>query len=408
MADIFSYEDMLKALEKLTPEQRRELFTQLEVIELGDSKTDDKKDIGSHIKKDEDGIWRYGGTVIACKKCGSVALIKHGKNGNVPRFRCKDCGATVSVADKTIRYRSRMDDAQWTEILRGMVENLSLSKIAANTGVSVPTAWKAEKKVHMLIAKIFQQQDSFVDIAECDEYSVHMSFKGKRDPAFFVRRLGRMPRHHRTRAEKIEYLQKAGLWDELSRDPEQLELLLQSESPGRPSTRVYLPGTNRDSVSILTGIDRSSNMVIRPACLGTIETLHIKQILDNHFAADAIMVTDKNNSYDWFAEEQNLHHEKVLAKKHTNGPYSLARVNALHSNLAAYWPDERENLPATKYLDIELAFFWWLEKNKDLSTQEKVQELLGYIKDTYYTAILDDWQDRPLSLDTKGLIPRVV
>ena len=97
-----------------------------------------------------------------------------------------------------------------------------------------------------------------------------------------------------------------------------------------------------------------------------------------------------------------------MAKKHVKGPYSLARINALHSNLAAYWPEERENLPATKYLDIELAFFWWLEKNKDLSTQEKVQELLGYIKDTYYTVTLDDWQDRPLTLDTKGLIPRVV
>ena len=58
MADIFSYEDMLNALEQLTPEQRRELFTKLEVIESGHSKAEDKKDIGSHIKKDEDGIWR--------------------------------------------------------------------------------------------------------------------------------------------------------------------------------------------------------------------------------------------------------------------------------------------------------------------------------------------------------------
>ena len=135
---------------------------------------------------------------------------------------------------------------------------------------------------------------------------------------------------------------------------------------------------------------------------------HIKTHFDNRFASDAILVTDKNNSYDWFAEERNLHHEQVLAKKHTNGPYSLARVNALHSNLASYWPDERENLPATKYLDLETTFFWWLEKNKDLSTQEKVQELLGYITNNYYTVTLDDWQDKPMDLDTKGLIPRVV
>lgn len=407
MADLFNFKDMLNSLDSLTPEQRKELLSRLGVSESGHTKTEEtEKKV--QLRKNEDGLWCHGGRILSCRKCGSVNLIRHGSSGSAPRLRCKDCGATILVSAKNIQYRSRLDEQQWLEILRGMVENLSLSKIAANTGVSTTTVWNVEKKIKMLVAKIFGQQDCFVDIAECDEYSVHMSFKGKRDPKFFIYILGRFPRHHRTRAEKIEYLQKNGLWEDLQRNPEQLELLLQSETPGKASTKVYLTGTQRDSVSILTGIDRSGNIFAKPVCLGTVETYHIQKHFDKRFASDAIMVTDKNNSYDWFAEERNLHHEKVLAEKHANGPYSLARVNALHSNLSSYWPRERENLPATKYLDVETTFFWWLEKNKDLSTNEKVQELLSYIDHNFCTFTLDDWQDRPMELDTKGLLPQVV
>ena len=50
----------------------------------------------------------------------------------------------------------------------------------------------------------------FIDIVECDEYYTTVSFKGKRDPAFFINVLGRMPRHHMTLEEKMDYL--SNLW----------------------------------------------------------------------------------------------------------------------------------------------------------------------------------------------------
>ena len=394
MADIFSYEDMLKVLEKLTPEQRRDLFSKLEVMESGHTKD---KDTEKKISKNKDGLLVSNGQIISCPACGSVHLIKHGSKNGTPRVRCKDCGKTTSLPDINLFYRSRLDEQQWREILRGMVENLSLNTIAANTGLSTTAVWNNTKKVKMLIHEIYGEQDTFTGIVESDECFLDMSFKGKKDPAFFIRKLGRMPRHHRNRAEKIEYLKKHGLYDEVAKDPERLEELLTGKN--------YLPGTNRDNVCVLTGTDRSGNLFVKPVCLGSIETYHIKKHFDGRFEPDAVMVTDCNNSYDWFAAERNLHHERVLASKHVNGPWNLARVNAVHSNLSAYWPEERQNLPATKYLDLGLTFFWWLQKHKDLSTYEKVEELLGYIKDQPYTARVADWRKRPLTLDTKGLIP---
>lgn len=74
------------------------------------------------------------------------------------------------------------------------------------------------------------QDEKFVDIAECDEYYTTVSFKGKRDPEFFIKVLGRMPRHHRTLLEKLEYLEENGLLEKLEADPERLEMILHSSN----------------------------------------------------------------------------------------------------------------------------------------------------------------------------------
>lgn len=248
---------------------------------------------------------------------------------------------------------------------------------------------------------MFPKQDSFADIAEFDEYEVHMSFRGKRDPAFFVNTLGRLPRHHRSTSEKIEYLQKAGLWIDLQQDPERLEQLLYGDS--------YIKGTKKDSVCILTGKDRSGNLLLEPTCLGSIESRHVEQSLSDKVSSDIIMVTDGSNAYKWFAELRNIQHEQIPSLQHSRGPFSLAHVNAIHSKLAAYWPDNGQRLPATKYLDLNLLLFWWIEKNGHLTAPQKTEELFSYIESNLLcTESYKNLQRRALPLDTKGLIPQYV
>ena len=60
-----------------------------------------------------------------------------------------------------------------------MVQNLSLSQIADIIGVSITTAWQNRQKVCMALQEAFGLQDKFIDIAECDEYYMTVSFKGK-------------------------------------------------------------------------------------------------------------------------------------------------------------------------------------------------------------------------------------
>lgn len=136
---------------------------------------------------------------------------------------------------------------------------------------------------------MFTERDRFADIAEFDEYEVHMSFRGKRDSTFFVNTLGRMPRHHRSTENKIKYLQKAGLWAGLQNNPAKLEQLLYGDS--------YVKGTKKDSICILTGKDRSGNLLLEPTCLGSIEGRHVEQLLSDKVSSDIIMVTDGSNAY---------------------------------------------------------------------------------------------------------------
>ena len=230
---------MFSNLDSLTTEQLEELQSRLDAVKSSRVNAEDVK-----------GLLLEDSKVIACPHCGSVSIVKCGKKDGKQRYKCKEkeCGKTFMQTTSTMFTHTRLTREQWLELLRGMVEGLSINKIADNIRMSGECVWYNEKKVMSVLMEIFGEQDDFVDIAECDEYSVHLSFKGKRDPAFFIYKLGRFPRHNYTYAEKVEYLQKAGFWDDLQKDPERLEQLLHGDC--------YLAGTNRDSVCILTGKER--------------------------------------------------------------------------------------------------------------------------------------------------------
>ena len=387
MADLSIF---TKHLGSLTDDELSELLSRLEIEKSRRAQPEDTKEL---TVKD--------GNIVACPHCGSVDIKKHGKKDNRQRYRCKDCGKTFIETSNTILYRSKLTTVQWKKLIEGIIQHLSLSQIAESIGISTSAVWYNRQKILDCMKSMFPDQDSFTDIAEIDEYEVHMSFRGKRDPAFFVNTLRRLPRHHRSISEKIDYLQKSGLWATLQKDPVRLEQLLSKDS--------YIKGTKNDSVCILTGKDRSGNLLLEPACLGSIESRHVEQSLSDKVSSDIIMVTDGNNAYNWFAELRNIQHEQVLSSQHSRGPFSLAHINAIHSKLDAYWPKNGQRLPATKYLDLNLLLFWWIEKNGSLTAPEKVEELFSYIENRLLcTTSYQSLQRRALPLDTKGLIPQFV
>lgn len=388
VSDLFK--EFLNNLDNLTEEQVTELLSRIDV------KYPNIQKEGNIVKDDK-------AKEIVCTHCNSSNIRKHGFKNGRQRYYCKDCHKTFVSSTGSITYHSRLTPEQWRELIRGVVENLSLSKIAKNIGTTVPTAWYNKQKICKALIEAYGMQDKFIDIAECDEYYTTLSFKGKRDPSFFINTLNRLPRHHRTYEEKVEYLMKNGFWAELQDDPERLAMLL-------GSTDSYLRGISNDQTCILTCKDRNENLYVNPVSIGRLETADIKKHLSGRFAPDAIMVTDSHVSYPSFAKSEHIQLEQIESGKHSKGAYNLGRVNAVHSKLSKYWPREEERAPATKYLDLNLILFWWLEKNDKLSTQEKVEAIYKLItsntgiNDTSYKAITN----RELTINTKGRIPKKV
>lgn len=388
MADFFK--EILTDIDKLSDEQVNQLMAALEVKRAGGQTTKDS------IKENDE-------IPLACPHCGSISLKRHGKAGGRQRYRCKDCCKTFCETSQTLIHHSRLSPAQWKGLLLGMVQNLPLQAIADTIGTSVPTVWHNRHKVCLALEEIYKEQSEFIDIAECDEFYIPVSFKGKRDPAFFIDVLDRMLRHHRTYEEKVEYLKKNGLWDRLKSEPERLERLLESGNS-------YKKGISNDQTCVLTCKDRSGHFTIDPVCVGRLETNDLTKNLSGKFASDAILVTDSHSAYQGFARTEHIQLEQIESGKHSKGAYNLGRINAIHSKLSAFYPEQEERAPATKYLGLQLKLFWWLEANGTLSTQEKVDKLYDIMADKTNVTGADyaSITNRELTLNTKGLFPNKV
>ena len=197
MSDLF--EKLLESVETFSSEQIEKLSNAIEKRKKSIKKT--SKSSNSTMEKPKKDIVEI--RPLSCKCCGSVNIKKHGIRSGRQRYVCKDCGKTFSQSTDTMTFRSRMEERQWKELLRGIIENHSMKNIAKEVGINAPNVWKNKLKICNALLSLYGEQDKFTGIAESDEYYAPVSFKGKRDTDFFIKTLKRMPRHNWNRMEKI-------------------------------------------------------------------------------------------------------------------------------------------------------------------------------------------------------------
>lgn len=143
---------------------------------------------------------------------------------------------------------------------------------------------------------------------------------------------------------------------------------------------------------------------MNPTCIGRLETSDVNKNLHGKFEKDAILVTDSHSAYPSFADKEKIQLEQIETDKHAKGAFNLGRVNALHSEIAAYWSKHQERIFSTKYMDLSLMLMWWLQKNKELTTNEKVEKLYEIIQNQHITVdtLYEKIKSRELQLNTKG------
>lgn len=347
--------------------------------------------------------------IKCCLHCGSVKIKKKGfTKGKVQRYLCRDCGKTFSENYGLITHYTHLSEWQWQEIIRGTICQLSITKIAKNIDVSISTVWTCRMKVYQTIKNIYGYCDTFNNIVEVDGKYERVSFKGMKNKEWFINKLGRLPRHHMSKADRHKYLVSCGKYEELSKTkPNILKEMIYSAQKRLMGRATIAAGHQR--VCILTAIDRTGNMYIEPITVGTADAQDICKKLTGRIAHDAVMVTDKHYSYKYYTREEQIKHIRINSKTHTNGAYSLSRVNSLHSAIDRFF-GRKEYLPATKYLDLYLIMFWWLQKNKDLNQNDLHSLLFGIMTGCVYSSdrakmgriTTKELVTRGLPIDTKG------
>ena len=121
-------------LDNLTPEEQKQLYHQL-------SRNISNTEPTTPLQSNKHPVSKENSKVYCCIKCGSVNYKKNGYTSTgMQRYRCKDCNSSWSENyGDSLRYTHLSEDT-WKEMLRGFVEELSISKIAKNCDLSTKTA----------------------------------------------------------------------------------------------------------------------------------------------------------------------------------------------------------------------------------------------------------------------------
>lgn len=344
--------------------------------------------------------------IECCLHCGSVAIKKHGTTkGGVQRYICKDCGKTFSENYGLITHYTHLAEWQWQEVVRATINRDSLTTIAKNIGTSTSTAWTCRMKIYQTIQNIYSKHDKCDGLIEADGKYLRVSFKGCKDKNMFIDKLGRLPRHHRSRAERIEYI--GSEYERLFKEnPTMLKEMIYSSQKRFVGRNTI--DANHQHICILTAVDRNNNIYIEPATAGTAKSQDVYDRLIKVVNKDSVLITDDHHSYKMFCRKERIEHVIIESELHVAGAYSLSRINSLHSSIERFL-GSKEYLPATKYIDLYLKMFWWLQKNKDLSSNDLTSILFklvtGYVDNTDRAKMtrttIKDLVTRELPIDTK-------
>ncbi len=115
-------------------------------------------------------------TGLACPKCASTSFRKHGKDGGIQRFQCKECGRTFKETINTplhwIHHKEKMGQYVWTmknrQSIRSAANHLEISK---NTSFS----WR-----HKLLSSLSSTESNQANApAGICEIRLPYSYKGK-------------------------------------------------------------------------------------------------------------------------------------------------------------------------------------------------------------------------------------
>ena len=263
--------------------------------------------------------------VVACKNCGSVHIVKNGKDRHGhTRYLCRDCNTTFGDMTGTTVSGTHKAASVWQEYIRNLIQGRSLAECAESCNISVPTAFVWRHKILNALSES-SFSNYFTGMVEMDEMYVRISYKGNHSKSkHFAMPRAPFKRGSDNRSDK-----------------------------------------NSTKVCVLCVVERNKVFSGVIPCRGLVNTHLLQNLFENKLSDESIVLTDGCRAYNQYFSTAGIEHvvlEKNGKKPAVKGPYHINTVNALHSRFRKFL--QGYNGVSTKYLKNYLALFLWLENNK--------------------------------------------
>lgn len=312
---IAEFERFLHQLRQLTKRQRAQVLQVLNSVSLQEHTTDL--------------IEKAAEANLACPRCRSERLYRHGQADGLQRYRCVACHKTFNALTGTplarLRYKSR-----WLNYLDCLLDATTVRRAAAYVGVHKNTSFRWRHR--FLTLPKTDRPSCLRGITEADEMYLLESEKG-------ARHLDRPPR-------------KRG---------------------GAASKR----GISGEQVCILVARDRTGQTLDFVTGNGPVTKAQLLRCLPPVIEKDVLLVSDSNASYRYFARDAGISHQAVNLKAgvRVNGAIHVQNVNAYHSRFRDWL--SRFHGVATHYLPNYLGWRWAVDAHRIDSPETMLRTALG-------------------------------
>jgi transposase-like protein len=265
---------------------------------------------------------------LACPRCRSARLHRHGHAGGLQRYRCADCTRTFNALTGTPLARLH-HRAKWLPYLDCMLQSTTVRRAAAVTGIHKNTSFRWR---HRFLANTKDDRSwPLGGITEADETYLLESQKGSRQ-------LDRPPRRRGGSARRR--------------------------------------GLSHEHVCILVARDRAGKTFDFVTGRAPLTRMHLRRCLAPVIERDILLVTDGHPAYRAFAREAGIRHRSVnlSAGVRVAGAVHVQNVNAYHSRFKEWL--RRFHGVATRYLPNYLGWRWAVDADRIDSPQMLLRSAL--------------------------------
>ena len=243
---------------------------------------------------------------VECLRCGSVKVVRNGKQNGRQFFLCKDCGKAFTETATSAIAHSHSSKTVWKQVIRDTVDGISIDKTAEALELAHSTVFNMRHKIlYCIEQEILNAPNVLEGVCEADETYVLESVKGRKISEDYHRK----PRKHGAKASK------AGLSDEY--------------------------------ICVCTSVDADNNCMTAAVNRAVPSKAEIEQVFGDKVTLDTVILCDGSKQYDVLEEKCTVAHtnrvnkvngfhsfikERLLAARGVATIY-LSRYNALFSHV---------------------------------------------------------------------------